>query len=158
MASAGCSRSVIQGHGFWTSLPSGIGSTQCDDVCSPVESSLQWRAEKERIRFYDITCTEASSKPIYPLQLSSLAIKPRPEETSWGNASQPEMISVQWQVLLTKPRSGVIFTLQQTENEKIEHGFPFGADKRYLIEFVQHGIRSVVHDKTDPEEKRRLPI
>ena len=59
------------------------------------------------------------------------------------------MISVQRQVLLTKPRSGVIFTLQQTENEKIEHGFPFGADKRYLIEFVQHGIRSGENDKAE---------
>src|SRR5258708_17039210 len=45
--------------------------------------------------------------------------------------------------------------LQQTENGTIKHGFPFSANKRYLIGFVQHGIRSGENDKT--EEKSRLP-
>ncbi len=40
MVSAGYSRSVIQGHGFWKSLPSCDISTQCDDVCSLTESSF----------------------------------------------------------------------------------------------------------------------
>ena len=84
MASAGCSRSVIQGHGFWGSLPfGGIGSTQYDVVVRPLSRASDG---KETVHFYNTITTQKRHLG-------------QSQTTAGGdmiseNTCQPEMISV----------------------------------------------------------------